>query len=134
MEIINPGFFIAITAAFVGAAAGYLGSFMVLRKMALVGDAMSHVALPGLAVALVLGYNPFWGALLALIMATFVIWILEDKTSISTEALVGILFTTSLAVGILIVPDHELLEALFGDISKVGVYESVVAMVLSAVA
>ena len=41
-----------VTAVFVGVSAGYLGSLMVLEKMALVGDALSHVALPGLAIGI----------------------------------------------------------------------------------
>ena len=53
-----------ITGIFVGIAAGYLGSLMVLEKMALVGDALSHVALPGLAIGYLYGFNPFIGALL----------------------------------------------------------------------
>jgi len=45
----------------VGFSAGYLGSLMVLEKMALVGDALSHVALPGLALGLLFNFNPFKG-------------------------------------------------------------------------
>ena len=41
-----------------GIAAGYLGSLMVLEKMALVGDALSHVALPGLAIGILLNFEP----------------------------------------------------------------------------
>jgi ABC-type Mn2+/Zn2+ transport system permease subunit len=45
----------------VGLSAGYLGSIMVLEKMALVGDALSHVALPGLALGIMLGFDPLIG-------------------------------------------------------------------------
>ncbi len=122
---------IILTSIFVGGAAGYLGSFMLLRKMALVGDAMSHVALPGIAIALMLSINPFWGAFTFLVIATLIIWWLDNKTSLSTETLVGILFTTSLAIGILITPDHELIEALFGDITKVDLQSSIVVALVS---
>ena len=47
-----------LTALVVGLGAGYVGSLMVLRRMALVGDALSHVALPGLAIALLFDFNP----------------------------------------------------------------------------
>ncbi|OGM97798.1 MAG: hypothetical protein A2735_01415 [Candidatus Yanofskybacteria bacterium RIFCSPHIGHO2_01_FULL_41_21] len=104
----------------IGIGAGYIGAFMILRRMALVGDALSHVALPGLALALLFNFNPFVGAFTALFVAIVGIWILERKTSIPSETLVGIFFTTALALGILLTPQPELLEALFGDIGNVA--------------
>lgn len=120
-----------ITGIFVGAAAGYLGSLMVLKRMALVGDALSHVALPGLGLALTYHFSPFLGAFVFLAIAVLIIWRLERKTSLPVEALVGILFTASLAIGILITPEPELLEALFGDISKTTLLNTSIAVVLS---
>lgn len=109
-----------IVAILIGIGAGYLGSFMVLRRMSLVGDALSHVALPGIALALIWNFNPFFGAFAALFLATIGVWALEKKTELPSEALVGIFFTLSLAIGLLLTPEPELLEALFGDISKVS--------------
>lgn len=109
----------AVTATLIGAGAGLVGSLMVLRRMALVGDALSHVALPGLAAALLFGVEPFVGAFAALLLAVGGIWFLERRTGLPTEALVGIFFTVSLAVGILLTPEPELLEALFGDLTAV---------------
>jgi len=111
--------FLIFIGALAGAASGYLGSYMVLKRMSLVGDALSHVALPGMAIALTLSINPMLGALVALFIAILGIWYLEEKSEIYPEALVGIFFTASLAIGILITPEPELLEALFGDIEKV---------------
>jgi hypothetical protein len=51
-----------VLSIFVGVAAGYLGSLMVLEKMSLVGDALSHVALPGLAIGISFGFDPYLGA------------------------------------------------------------------------
>ncbi len=51
-----------ITAIFIGGAAGYLGSLMVTKRMALVGDALGHVALPGMGLALLFGLNVSVGA------------------------------------------------------------------------
>lgn len=109
----------AIGAMIVGLGAGYLGAFMVLRRMALVGDALSHVALPGIAVALLAGIHPFIGAFAALAGAVLMIWLLERRTLLPSETIVGIIFTLSLAAGLLLTPEPELLEALFGDISRV---------------
>lgn len=118
------------TGTVIGLGAGYLGAFMVLRRMSLVGDALSHVALPGIAVALLLEANPFIGAFAALAVAIVGIWLLERKTAIPSETLVGIFFTVSLALGLLLTPEPELLEALFGDITKIGISDMVLAMVL----
>jgi ABC-type Mn2+/Zn2+ transport system permease subunit len=120
--------FLILVGALVGAASGYLGSFMVLKRMSLVGDALSHVALPGIAIALTLGINPMLGAFLALTFAVIGIWYLEERSEIYPEALVGLFFTGSLAAGILITPEPELLEALFGDLESIGTIDGVITI------
>jgi ABC-type Mn2+/Zn2+ transport system permease subunit len=105
-------------AVMVGASSGAIGSFVLLRRMALVGDALSHVALPGIAVALAYRIDPFWGVLGFLVPAAVLVWWLERKTHLHAETLVGLLFTTSLAVGILTIPEIEIIEALFGGFAK----------------
>ena len=57
--------------------------------MSLVGDALSHVALPGIALAIFFKINPFIGVLLFLLVATVGIWLLEYKSSLSVDTLVG---------------------------------------------
>ena len=121
-------------AIFVGVSAGYLGSLMVLEKMALVGDALSHVALPGLAIGILFNFNQFVGAFAFLFGSAVIIWHLQRVTKISFEALVGAMFTFALAIGILIVPQTDLLEALFGDISQVTIIDVAAAIAISLVA
>jgi zinc transport system permease protein len=114
---------------FVGVAAGYLGSLMVLEKMALVGDALSHVALPGLAIGITLNFNEYLGAFTFLFVSAVIIWHIQRVTKISFEALVGAMFTLALAIGILIYGDNlDALEAaLFGDISQVSTISTLAA-------
>ncbi len=121
---------------FVGVAAGYLGSLMVLEKMALVGDALSHVALPGLAVGITLNFNPYIGAFAFLFVTAAIIWQIQRTTKISFEALVGAMFTLALAIGILLYGDNlDALEAaLFGDISQVTLLSTFVAATVCMVA
>jgi ABC-type Mn2+/Zn2+ transport system permease subunit len=118
-----------ILSIFVGVAAGYLGSLMVLEKMALVGDALSHVALPGLAIGITLHFNPFLGAFAFLFVSAVVIWHIQRVTKISFEALVGAMFTLALAIGILLYGNNlDALEAaLFGDISQVTIISTLAA-------
>jgi len=118
----------------VGLSAGYLGSLMVLKKMALVGDALSHVALPGLALGILFNFNPFFGAFAFLFGSAVIIWQLGRMTKLSFETIVGAMFTLSLAVGILIIPEPELLEALFGDITTVGLLDTIIAVFISVFA
>src|SRR5512135_1045062 len=119
----------------VGFSAGYLGSIMVLEKMALVGDAMSHVALPGLAIGVLLGFTPLLGGFLFLFVSAVLIWHLNRVTKLSFETLVGAAFTLALAIGILLYGDNlDALEAaLFGDITKVDLIYAIIAVAISLV-
>ncbi len=125
--------FSLIAGVSIGFAAGYIGSLMVLKRMALVGDAMSHVALPGLALGLLFHFNVFIGAFVFLFAAAVATWYLEQATKLSVESIVGVLFVLALAVGILLTPQPDLLEALFGDISAVSLEYAAAALVIAAV-
>ncbi len=135
MDFLNQSQFIlpAIVALFVGGAAGALGAFMVMKRMALVGDALTHVALPGMGLALLWGIDPFWGALAALLIAMLGIWQIRERTRLPFEALVGIFFTAALALGIMLVPDLEMIEALFGNIASLHFFDAVLSIVLAVI-
>lgn len=130
--MVNNEFLLSlISGIFIGGAAGYLGFLMLTKRMALVGDALGHVALPGMGLALLFGLNASLGAFVFLLLGIFLIWLLEIRTSLPTEALVGVIFIVSLAAGFLIVPNPELLEALFGDISRVTFFMSAISVIFS---
>jgi ABC-type Mn2+/Zn2+ transport system permease subunit len=119
----------------VGISAGYLGSLMVLEKMALVGDALSHVALPGLALGILYNFNPFFGAFAFLFASAVIIWHVGRVTRLSFETIVGAVFTLALAIGIIMMPSVEALEeALFGNMTTVTSIDAVAAVAISAVA
>jgi len=131
--LVDQVIFSLIVGAVVGFAAGYLGSIMVLEKMALVGDAMSHVALPGLALGVLLNFNPLIGGFIFLFISAIIVWYLGRVTKLSFETIVGTAFTLALAIGILLYGDRlDALEAaLFGDISKVDLAYTVIAILVS---
>ncbi|MBI3442614.1 MAG: metal ABC transporter permease [Candidatus Sungbacteria bacterium] len=104
-----------LIALVIGAASGAVGSFILLKRMALVGDALSHVALPGIALALIYHFDPFWGVLSFLLGAAILVWYLEQHTRLPSDALVGLLFTASLAIGILSIPGGDVIDSLFGE-------------------
>jgi ABC-type Mn2+/Zn2+ transport system permease subunit len=126
----------ALTGVFVGLAAGYLGSLMVLEKMALVGDALSHVALPGLALGILYHFEPFVGAFVFLFISAVVVWQIRRVTKLSFDTIIGALFTFALAIGILLLQGNELdlLEALFGNISNVSITITVAGVFFSILA
>lgn len=130
----EPLFLSLWAGAFVGGAAAYLGSLMITRRMALVGDALGHVALPGMGLALVLGLDPSLGAFAFLALGVLLVWKLGKETALPAEILVGILFVSSLALGFLIVPQPELLESLIGDIASLSPAAAVATTALSILA
>jgi ABC-type Mn2+/Zn2+ transport system permease subunit len=89
------------------------------------------VALPGIAIALFMKINPFIGAVLFLGFAVLGIWLIQNKTTLSLDTIVGVFFTASLALGALIMPEHELIEALFGNITELTPLESITSIALS---
>lgn len=105
------------------AAAGLVGSFAVMRRMALASDAISHVALPGIGVALAFRFHPLLGALAVLFLGALLIWSLERRTRISTETVIGVVFSAALALGSMMATGDELLDALLGSPGALGGWE-----------
>jgi ABC-type Mn2+/Zn2+ transport system permease subunit len=98
----------------VATAAGLVGCFAVMRKMTLASDAIAHVALPGIAIAALIGLPPLLGALTALLLGTVLIWLVESRARIGTETVIGVVFSAALAAGALITRGEHLIEVLLG--------------------
>lgn len=96
-------------------AAGLIGCFAVMRRMTLAGDALSHVALPGVGLALALHVHPVFGAAVMLFFGALLVWRIEDRSHIATETIVGVIFSLALAVGGMITSGENLVLALFGS-------------------
>lgn len=101
-------------------AAGLVGSVAVMRRMTLAADAISHIALPGIGLAIVIHVNPVLGALAALFVGTLLVWAVERQTRIPTEAIIGVVFSAALAVGSMMASGEDLIDALFGGPQSVG--------------
>lgn len=95
-------------------AAGLIGCFAVMRRMALAADALSHVALPGIGVALALRIHPIFGAVAMLFFGALLVWALEQRSRTATETVIGVVFSAALAIGSLMTSGEELIDALFG--------------------
>lgn len=120
-------FFIRALVAGVGLAvvAGPLGCFVVWRRMAYFGDTMAHSALLGVALSFLLGINLTVGVFAVAAMVAVALILLQNKASLSTDALLGILSHSTLAVGLVLVAfmswvRFDLMGFLFGDILAVS--------------
>jgi ABC-type Mn2+/Zn2+ transport system permease subunit len=110
-------------------AAGLVGCFAIMRRMALAGDALSHVALPGIGVALALHIHPIFGAAAMLFFGALIVWALESRARAATETLIGVVFSAALAIGSLMTSGDELFQALFGGAGKLAWTELVFGLV-----
>lgn len=96
------------TAAVVSAAAALVGSLLVVRRMSLLGDAISHAVLPGIVVAVLAGGRPGGVAVLVggMVAALVTVWLTQQlaaRGGVSEDAGAGVVFTTLFALGVLII-------------------------------
>jgi len=106
-------------------AAGLVGCFAVMRRMALAADPLSHVALPGIGVALALHIDPVFGAAAMLFFGALLVWGLEEATRATTETVIGVVFSAALALGSLTTSGEDLIDALFGGAGGLSWAEAV---------
>lgn len=115
----------------VGAVSGYLGSLMLSKRMALMGGALGHLTLPGVALALLYDFDVSLGAALFLALGALMIGYLERKTELHLEALTAVVFSASLAIAFLFLPEEETDIALLGDVSSISVTAVLITLLLS---
>lgn len=101
ITIIVMSFFVATSCALVG-------NYLVLRRISLVGDAISHSVLPGIAIAFLISssrasWPMFLGALAAGVITTSVIELIHSRSRIKQDAAIGITFSTMFAIGVILV-------------------------------
>ncbi|HTT08556.1 MAG TPA: metal ABC transporter permease [Gammaproteobacteria bacterium] len=120
-----------ISGVFIGGAAGYLGTLMLSRRMALVAGPLGHLTLPGIALALLWGFDVSVGAFPFVILGVVLIWLLEMKTKLPMEALTALVFASGVAIAFLCLPMEQAETALIGDISKVNFGNAALSVVAS---
>lgn len=131
-----------LIAVLVGAMCGMLGCFIVLRNMAMIGDALSHAILPGIVVAFILvGYSNlgfFAGSVVAGLIAAFLITWLQQKLRVKNDAAIGIIFTFMFSLGIIGISwlsgkegvHLDLKDFLFGNLLSVSQDDLMLTIVL----
>jgi zinc transport system permease protein len=112
--------FFFLLALLFGLAAGLVGCFALMKRMLLAGDVISHLALPGLGVAFLFKVNPLIGGATTLFLGTLLVWQLQKKTGLTTDATIGVVFAAALAIGAAVTPQEDLIDALFGELQQVS--------------
>ncbi len=126
--------FLAIT--LVGITCAVLGCYVVLRRMAFIGDAIAHTALPGVVIAYLYGLNLFVGALVAGLLTALGIGWLSGREELREDTAIGVLFTGMFALGVVVISYtrsfRDFSGMLFGDILGVT-HADLILMALIAV-
>lgn len=105
---ITSNLWIVLMGFLVATACGLVGNYLIVRRMALVGDAISHSVLPGIAIAFLISHSRgsaamFTGAMIAGIITTILIELIHKKTRVKQDSAIGIAFTSLFAVGVILV-------------------------------
>lgn len=125
------------TSIMVGVISGVIGSFIILRGMALMGDAISHAVLPGVAISFMLGINYFYGAVLVGVLAAVMIGVVTQNSRIKNDSSIGIIFTAFFALGIILISKAstatDLTQILFGNVLSVRSSDMWMTLIIGAV-
>lgn len=112
-----------LTSVMVGISAGVIGSFVILRGISLMGDAISHAVLPGVAISYMLGGSYIFGASLFGLLAAGLIGFLTKHSRLKNDTVIGIVFSTFFALGIVLISfarsATDLYHILFGNVLAV---------------
>jgi len=112
-----------ITALMIGIVSGAVGCFIILRGMSLMGDAISHAVLPGVALSYLLGINFFIGAIFFGLLSSVIITFIKNNSTIKGDTAIGITFSSFLALGVILIgvanSSTDLFHILFGNILAV---------------
>jgi manganese transport system permease protein len=112
-----------LTSIMVGIICGVIGCFIILRGMSLMGDAISHAVLPGVAISYMFGINFFFGAVLSGVLTAIGIGFVTQNSRIKHDTSIGIMFTSAFASGIIMITmlksSTDLYHILFGNVLAV---------------
>ena len=126
-----------LTGSFIALLCAVLGLFLVLRRMSLIGDGLSHVSFGAIALGLFFGIYPFYMAIPVVIIASYLILKLTEKAKVYGDAAIGIVSSAGIASGVILASlskgfNIDLFSYLFGNILAISVKEMYLSMGFSA--
>ncbi len=140
MDLLTYGFMqrALIAAAVTGLAAPAVGTYLVQRRLALMGDGIGHVAVTGVALGLLTGTSPTWTAVIVAVLGAALIELIRERGHANGDVALALLFYGGLAGGVLLTgiggqSAAGLQSYLFGAITTVSITDVLVTMVLAAV-
>jgi len=127
-----------LAALFTGLAAPAVGTYLVQRRLALMGDGIGHVAVTGVAIGLFTGFAPTWTAVVVAILGAVLIEVIRERGHANGDVALALLFYGGLAGGVLITglagqSATRLQQYLFGSITTISLDDVLVTMVLAAI-
>lgn len=128
-----------LTAVLVGIVCATVGCYLMVQRLALLGDAISHSVLPGLVIAYIIGIDIFLGAFIAGVFSTVVIAWIHTQSQIKEDAAMGIVFSAFFALGITLITvvqkenKIDLNHFLFGNILSVTQSEVINTLVITLI-
>ena len=127
-----------LAALFTGLAAPAVGTYLVQRRLALMGDGIGHVAVTGVAIGLLTGVAPIWTAVIVAVLGAILIELIRESGSTNGDVALALLFYGGLAGGVLVTglagQSATVLQTyLFGSITTISVTDVWVTMALAAV-
>lgn len=102
----------------------FLGVFVVLKKMAFFASGIAHASLAGVSLGIIASMNPMISALIFGVIFSIIIYIIERKYRLPSDTTIGIIFTSGMALGVLLISlqkgyQPELISFLFGNILSI---------------
>ncbi|MCW2760259.1 MAG: hypothetical protein JWR85_460 [Marmoricola sp.] len=125
-----------LAALFTGLAAPAVGTYLVQRRMALMGDGIGHVAVTGVALGLLTGASPTWTAVVVAVLGAVLIEVIRERGHTNGDVALALLFYGGLAGGVLLTglggqSAARLQEYLFGAITTISVTDVLITMALA---
>lgn len=116
--------------------ASIVGSFVVLRRYAMISDTLAHVALVGVAIGILVGANPLWMAVIIAVVISWLIEYLRYVKKLYSDSIMAIFMSGSLAIAVIIISlagafNNTLISYLFGNILTVSSEDIVIITVFS---
>ncbi len=116
-----------------------VGTWVVIRGMTFLGDALVHGVIPGIALAILLGFNPLLGAIVAAMVMIWGINLVHRQTGFSEDTGIGLLFVGMLGLGVILISKSttytgSLTALLFGDVLGVTPTDLIVLAIITVIA
>ncbi len=127
-----------IAGILVSVACAIAGTFIILRGLAFIGDALAHGVLPGIAVAIIVGFPGIVGASIGAAVMIGGITLITQRSRLSSDTAIGLLFIGMLSLGVIIISrsssfSGDLTRILFGEILGISIQSILIQLIATIV-